>query len=780
MSNVDSKEWIKIFYRPFTYIVTLIDYFYPKNNKLIIFGSNVGEFASGSPAALYEYFKNKNDYEIYFYTPFEESKSFFEKIRYIFKYIPLFFRAKYLVSSHPPYDFFPFIFWSDKKIHINTWHGSGLKSMFFADESEKKSHLNDILKLNNKTTIFLASSNLDALLMNKSFRIGMNKFFITGHPRNDVLLSKKYEKIRILFNMSDKDKIILYCPTYRRNSSAKFFPFDDFDLNDLNNYLEKNNLFILIRGHIIEGSVKNIFFTERILNFGFDVCNDVNTILNEVDILITDYSSLFVDFLILNRPMIFIPYDLEFFEKNRGLLLDYNVWTPGDKVKTYEEFKIALDMIISGEDIYLNQRTKIRNQFHGNYNGEASKKVFGMIDSEKYIKHDRNKLKILQISNSFYPCLDAGGVVRVVYEISKELVNRGNEVTVYTTDGCTKRLKVEKNIPVDLDGIKVYYFSNLSNILKNKLKLFTPYYLLRIIKKDIFNHDIIHIHEHRTLFAVIMCHYAKKYNIPYIVQAHGSVLPHSQKIFMKKIFDKIWGYNILRDASKVVALNLTELEQYKLMGVSHDKIEIIPNGINTREYQNHQEKGTFKEKHGINSNEKIILYLGRLHKNKGIEMLIKAFSNVIKEFKNVKLVIVGPDDGFLNYLKKLSETLNLKDKVQFVGPLYDDNKNEVYIDADVFVTPNYSGFPITFLEASIHGVPIVATNRGDRLDWIENKVGFIVEFDEDQLSNAILTILLNEDMKNKFSANGNYLARTLFDWQVITKDIEKVYYEIIG
>jgi glycogen synthase len=108
-------------------------------------------------------------------------------------------------------------------------------------------------------------------------------------------------------------------------------------------------------------------------------------------------------------------------------------------------------------------------------------------------------MNILQISQSFYPCFDSGGVVRAVYEISKELVAQGHDVTVYTTDGCTKRLDVEKNEIVTLDGIKVYYFSNLSNKLKIRLKVATPYHLFKIIRSVIKNFDIIHIHEHCSL-----------------------------------------------------------------------------------------------------------------------------------------------------------------------------------------------------------------------------------------------------------------------------------------
>ena len=144
---------------------------------------------------------------------------------------------------------------------------------------------------------------------------------------------------------------------------------------------------------------------------------------------------------------------------------------------------------------------------------------------KRYMGKNKDYLKILQVSNSFYPCFDAGGVVRVVYDISKELLARGHEVTVYTTDGCTKRLNVEKNNAVDVDGIKVYYFRNLSNIISNKLKIATPYHLLRIVKRDVRNFDVIHIHEHRTFLGVLVYYYAKKYDVPYIVEAHGSLGP---------------------------------------------------------------------------------------------------------------------------------------------------------------------------------------------------------------------------------------------------------------
>lgn len=387
-------------------------------------------------------------------------------------------------------------------------------------------------------------------------------------------------------------------------------------------------------------------------------------------------------------------------------------------------------------------------------------------------------MKILQASNLFHPCFDAG-VSGVVYEISKELKAKGHEVTVYSTDGCTARLNVKTNKMVFVDGIEVYYFKNLSNTLNTKLNLATPYYLFRKIK-DIKNFDIIHIHEHRTFFAVFLHHYAMKYNVPYIIQSHGSVLPFLHKITYKKIFDKLWGYKILNHASQVIALTQSESEQYQKMGVPLSKIKIIPNGINEKEYENIPKKNKFREKNQIKAGEKIVLFLGRLHESKGIEILIKAFLEVTSEYKSIKLAIVGPDNGFLDSLEILVKNLDLEDKVIFTGPLYGNDKMEAYMDSDVFVTPRYTGFPITFLESCAYGLPIITTNRGDELDWINDNVGYVTDYDEHQLAQAILNIILNDSLRNKFGDNGKKLIKSNFNWQNIVDKIEEVYKEVKG
>ena len=384
-------------------------------------------------------------------------------------------------------------------------------------------------------------------------------------------------------------------------------------------------------------------------------------------------------------------------------------------------------------------------------------------------------MKILQVTNFFKPSWESGGPARVAYEVSKELIERGHEVTVYTTDGYTSRLSVKKNKPVDVDGIKTYYFRNLSSYLAREIVLPIPYFLPIVARKEIWDFDVIHIHEHRTVVAAIVRHYAKNYGIPYIIQTHGSVLPLFQKQGLKKIFDLSFGYRILSGASKVIALTKTEAEQYKKMGVDADKIEIVPNGIDLSEYDNLPERGEFRKKCTIREDEKLILYLGRIHKIKGIDLLVEAFADLVKELDNVRLVIVGPDDGFLSTLKRQIEDLKIGDKILFTGPLYERDKLKAYVDADVYVLPSvYETFPVTVLETWASGTPVIITDRCGIADFVE-KVGYVVEYNKDQLRDAMFKILRDEGLRKRFGEEGKRLVKEEFEWDKTVKKLERIY-----
>jgi len=385
-------------------------------------------------------------------------------------------------------------------------------------------------------------------------------------------------------------------------------------------------------------------------------------------------------------------------------------------------------------------------------------------------------MKILEVVDFFKPSWEAGGIARVCYEISKSLVEEGHDVTVYTTDGFKKRLNVPMNIPVDVDGISTYYFRNTFDILTRN-NYYTPYYLPIIARKDIQNYDLVHIHTYRSPLAVCAAYYAKKYHVPYIIQPHGSLPRIIEKQGLKKLYDMVWGNRILQDASQIVAVSRTEAEQFKQAGIPDEKITVIPNGLNASSFANPTPSGQFREQYGIHKKH-IVLYVGRLHKRKGIDFLIRAFHSFLQTWKadDVALVIVGPDDGYRSVLEDLVEQLCIVDNVRFIG--FVPSLRSAYRDADILVYPaTYEIFGLVPFEALLCGTPVIVTDDCGCGEIIkEAGCGYLVRYgDVSGLSETLRSALEHPDMNRKMVEAGRRYIEEHLAWERVVKEVEAMY-----
>ena len=389
-------------------------------------------------------------------------------------------------------------------------------------------------------------------------------------------------------------------------------------------------------------------------------------------------------------------------------------------------------------------------------------------------------MKILHVAHFFYPCLSAGGVVNASYQIAR-MQARDNSVKVISSDACKERLKFEESrYDVDIDGIKVDYFKNISNRFKLATMLDTPIGAIFRIKNQIRDFDVVHVHEHRQTLSIIACYFARRYGIPYVVQAHGSVLPFFQEEGLKNIFDKVFGFKILHGASKVFALTEVEKEQYLKMGVEEDRIEIVPLGINIEEYSDLPEEGIFREKFNISKDDKLIIFIGRVHEIKGLDLLIDAFKELADSEDDVKLAIVGPDDGYMDALNLRIAECDLSDKVIVTGPLYKSEKQEALVDCDLFVMPSkYESFTTSGLEAMACGKPLVLTKNNHIHDWVDGSVGLACDDDKMSLKDAMAEVLFDEELSKKFGMNGRRLIQEKYNWDMINEQILNIYESII-
>jgi glycosyltransferase involved in cell wall biosynthesis len=404
-------------------------------------------------------------------------------------------------------------------------------------------------------------------------------------------------------------------------------------------------------------------------------------------------------------------------------------------------------------------------------------------------------VKILQVVLHFPPAYSYGGPLGVTYHVSKELVKRGHEVTVFTTDvyNAKSRLEYQEN-PMVMDGIEVYHFRNLSNDLAHQNLAIAPS-MAFALRKHIGSFDVVHLREYFHFQATLVHHYATKKSVPYVFQAHGSfpiinrqnsqrkLLSKSQ---LKKIFNIVFGHSIINDASKIIASSRIESDQFQntFADFPLDKVVHLPNYVDLNSYEDLPARGQFRRKHGIDEHAKIVLFLSRIHERKGADLLVAAFSRLKRTVDfPVKLVIAGPDEGYSATLKSLARELEVDNYVEFPGPLYEREKLEAYVDADVFVLPSkdrYESFGNVALEALACGTPVIVTNNCGVSEWISGDVGYVVESNEEELCNALREVLQNEQLSEKLGSNGEKLVKEEFGWDKGILRLEKLYEAIVS
>jgi glycosyltransferase involved in cell wall biosynthesis len=388
-------------------------------------------------------------------------------------------------------------------------------------------------------------------------------------------------------------------------------------------------------------------------------------------------------------------------------------------------------------------------------------------------------VRILQLNPAFYPAFAYGGTVNVSYHLSKALAEKGHDVAVYTSDTLDKHSR-QKNRYMEHQGIRINYFKNVSNLLAWHRFPFYPG-LVAALKKNIKDFDIVHLHGTRNFQNIVATHYAKKYGIPYIVQPHGSLPRMVEKQNLKKIFDVLWGNDVLKNASKVIAVSETESKQLIQARIPQEKIVVIPNGVDDASLVNPTRLGQFREQNNI-TDKYLILYVGRINKLKGIDFLIRAYKLFLETWigRDVVLVIGGPDDGNQSSLEALVEQLGLKDNVKFTG--FISSPEMAYRDADILVYPStYEIFGLVPFESLLHGTPIIVTDNCGCGGIIKDaKCGYLVRYgDETSLAELLKFALTHPDVNKKMVEAGKRYIEARLNWKCIVEQVERVYTDCI-
>ena len=252
-----------------------------------------------------------------------------------------------------------------KRLIINLWHGVPLKKIALLDPNLKKAARIYFKKIFSENyTCILTTSHELIPLMARSFAVSEDKIKVWGQPRNDGLFQKNdcREILGQLFpDLPEYTKTVLYAPTFRDYGQVQLFPFKDFDQKQLEAFLEEKNMLLFILTHVAEQGSAAPYLGKRIRFLGNEQAEDVTGILNIFDCLITDYSSIYIDYLLTDKPMIFLPYDRQQYLDGRGMNFDYDDVTPGPKPETFNDF---LDALSPKEDFWKSERTRVNRLFN--------------------------------------------------------------------------------------------------------------------------------------------------------------------------------------------------------------------------------------------------------------------------------------------------------------------------------------------------------------------------------------------------------------------------------
>jgi CDP-glycerol glycerophosphotransferase len=275
-----------------------------------------------------------------------------------------------------------------KRRIINLWHGVPLKRIVLLENHMSvwmKIYFQWIFSAN--YTYVLTTSKKMIPTMAKSFGVSRDQVRVWGQPRNDLLFLElsRQELLKRLYGITEKiDHIVLYAPTFREYGQTRLFPFDDFNAEQLHTFLEEENIMLLVRYHL-EEQEQGCLEGTRIRTINEDKVLDIMEVLSAFDAVITDYSSIYIDFLLLERPLLFLPYDLEEYEEKRGMNFPYEKVTPGPKPGTMKEFMEEIKRLLGDSSYYQEERHRTNRYFN-----QVQKPCAAMI-CENILKEMRNE-----------------------------------------------------------------------------------------------------------------------------------------------------------------------------------------------------------------------------------------------------------------------------------------------------------------------------------------------------------------------------------------------------
>ena len=383
-------------------------------------------------------------------------------------------------------------------------------------------------------------------------------------------------------------------------------------------------------------------------------------------------------------------------------------------------------------------------------------------------------MKILMLTWEYPPRI-VGGIARVVHDLSKRLIKDGHEVTVITyRDGNVPEYENDKGVEVyRVDNYMIHPNNFIDWIMQLNFNMIAK--ATEVINKE-GGFDVIHAHDWLVTYAAKSL--KQSFNLPMVATIHATEAGRNSGIHddtQRYINDTEW--LLTYEATEVIVnSNYMKGHVQGLFGLPFDKISVIPNGINLNNFTGIDRDYDFRRRFAMD-NEKIILYVGRLVYEKGVQHLISAMPKILENYHDSKLVIAGKG-GMIDELKSQVESMGLSNKVYFTGYLNQKEVQKMYKCADVAVFPStYEPFGIVALEAMLAGIPTVVSDIGGLNEIVEHGVNGMKSYtgNPNSIADSVLSLLFDPQLAMNVTKNAKNKVKDEFNWQKIAQDTHYIY-----
>lgn len=370
----------------------------PRNKHLWVTGKCTSWAYTNAPPAFFDnskyfylYLCHYTNEKVYWLTSSEEEIKLLQSmdlpvVRFpSIRGIMLVLRAKYSFHHYGSDMICPIL--QRGSVRLNFWHGTPIKKIMY-DVLEPPKRMStpylDWMEKHGARYISSTSVYLSKHIYSHAFAANLSQFLNFGYPRTDIMRLDKEASREFCKRYSPNllpyidcaqhfDKVFLYMPTFR-DDDMEYFEKAEIDFDELSKSMQKINAVFFMKLHPLtkHSTIKPY---ENIVQIGNDV--DIYPFLTYTDFLITDYSSILFDYLLLDREIIFIPYDYDHYVSNRALYYDYNEITPGVKYRSFREFIENLNMLSSLD--YSKDRRRVYELMYDDYNFDACERTYRFI-----------------------------------------------------------------------------------------------------------------------------------------------------------------------------------------------------------------------------------------------------------------------------------------------------------------------------------------------------------------------------------------------------------------